>query len=50
MKKLWGIRHLRYWIAVARFNLWWQSVGCYLGAIPNESDIRYLQDIWEGKA
>jgi hypothetical protein len=49
MKKLWGIRHIRYWLAVRRFNLWWAHYGHRLGAVPNPSDLQYLEDIWSGK-
>ena len=50
MKKLWGIRHVRWlWLnwQVHRWARQWGSVGVGLGA-PNESDLRVLDAIWRG--
>lgn len=46
------IRHIRYYWLSYRVHLWamnWGSVGIGLGW-PNESDLRWLDDIWRGKA
>ena len=50
MKTLWGIRHVRYWLALAEFKVWWLDVGHVLGAVPNQADLEYLDDIWSGRA
>lgn len=50
MSKLWGIRHVRYFVLLVRWNIWWNSTGRYLGAFPNESDAKYLDAVWEGRA
>jgi hypothetical protein len=52
MKRLWGLRHLRwlyYTIRVHRFARAWGAIGIGLG-VPNEADLRHLQAIWEGRA
>jgi len=50
MKRLPIIRHIRYfylswklWVYIA----WCQQVG--IGLHPHESDLQYLQDVWDGK-
>lgn len=50
MKRLWGIRHIRYFFAQREFWIWWTYIGQHLGAVPNESDLQHLKNIWEGKA
>lgn len=45
-----GVRHVRYFYLRARFNAWWHSVGRHLGAVPNESDIEYLDRVWRGES
>ena len=49
MKRWWGIRHIRYRIAVVRFNVWWAAIGCHLGMVPNQADMDYLDGIRDGK-
>jgi hypothetical protein len=52
MKRLWGIRHLRFfWLSyrVARWAQFWGQHGIGLG-YPNEADIAHLDRIWESKA
>ena len=52
MKRWWGIRHVRcIWHArrVYRWAREWSYHGIGLG-IPNEYDLRVLDDIWAGKA
>lgn len=44
------IRHVRYAYLSWRFRGWWQNIGRHLGAVPNESDIKYLENVWKGKA
>lgn len=52
MKRLPLIRHVRFWWHSYRVHRWaymWGQAGIGLGW-PNQSDLRWLQDIWEGKA
>jgi hypothetical protein len=48
MTRLWGIRHIRYWWLRHKFALWWATVGCHLGAVPNQADLDYLEGVWKG--
>jgi hypothetical protein len=50
VKRWWGIRHLRYWWHVAGLNLHlarWEAMGFV--PILQQSDLDYLQAIWEGR-
>lgn len=52
MKRLWGIRHLRYWWLEYRVYRWarfWGLHGIGLG-LPNQADLDHLDAIWKGKA
>ncbi len=49
MKRFWGIRHIRWCIAAARYWHWWRDTGQYFGAFPNGLDLTYLDEIWDGK-
>jgi hypothetical protein len=52
LSRLWGIRHLRFFWYARRVDRWaemWSRAGIGLG-VPNESDIRWLDDIWRGRA
>lgn len=52
MKRWPLIRHVRFWWHSYRVHRWaymWGQAGVGLGW-PNPSDLRWLQDIWEGKA
>lgn len=44
------IRHVRFAWNVLKFQIWWTFIGRHLVAWPNESDLDYLRDIWEGRA
>lgn len=49
--RLWGIRHVRYLFYLSRVHAWaraWARVGIGLG-VPNDSDMRFLDEIWRGK-
>lgn len=51
MKKLWGIRHVRFFFLSWLVHRWarqWGQIGVGLG-VPNEHDLRVLQLIWDGK-
>ncbi len=52
MKKWWGIRHLRW--AFLSHQVWEHAHRCYLYGlglgIPHEADLRYLDEIWKGRA
>ena len=48
MKKLWGVRHVRWLYLSIEFALWWQQMGQYFIA-PNENDIHYLDAVWKGE-
>ncbi len=51
MKKLWGIRHIRYFylkVRVFQAAEDWARMGIGFG-YPNEYDIQMLQSIWDGK-
>lgn len=50
MKTWWGIRHVRYALALVAFNFWWWQVGHFLGAVPNPADLEYLDAIRRGYA
>lgn len=50
MKRLPIIRHIRYWCLSIRFAIWWENLGRHLGAVPNQADFDYLDDVWAGKA
>jgi hypothetical protein len=50
MKRLWGIRHVRYFLLCRELEKWWWESGRYLGACPNESDLNYLDRVWRGEA
>lgn len=50
MKRLPVIRHIRYLYLRWRFTQWWIAVGQHLGAYPNERDLDYLEDVWNGRA
>lgn len=45
MKRLWGIRHIRYFILARRLEQWRRAWGCLWAA---ESDIEYLEAVWNG--
>jgi len=51
MKRLWGIRHIRFWFKMVALNMHvdrCRSIG--LGICASQADIDYLQDVWDGKA
>jgi hypothetical protein len=47
MKKLWGVRHVRYWWLRARL-LWWFAHYEGPGWHINSSDWAYLDAVWRG--
>jgi hypothetical protein len=49
MKRLPIIRHVRWFILHARFMQWWFSVGRHYWLVPNDEDMQYLEDVWNGK-
>jgi len=52
MTRWWGLRHLRYWWLRRRVYRWaalWGEYGLGLG-YPNPADLRYLEDVWRGRA
>ena len=49
MKTWWGIRHIRYRLAVIHYNIWWDAVGRHLGIVPSQHDEDYLDGIRDGK-
>jgi hypothetical protein len=49
MKRWPVIRHIRWMVLHSRFQKWWFSEGCYLGDVPNEADMDYLERIWKGE-
>lgn len=49
MTRFWGIRHIRWLCLSIRFAMWWEQAR-HLFLAPNEADIRYLDDVWEGLA
>jgi hypothetical protein len=51
MKRLWGIRHVRWLWLHYRVHMWaaqWGQMGIGLG-YPNEADTRALDAIWRGE-
>lgn len=51
MKRLWGIRHLRWYFwswMCHRKARWWYRQGIGTG-YPNPQDIEYLEAMWEGR-
>jgi hypothetical protein len=50
IKRLWGIRHIRYFWLVYRLNSHLdQCARLGLGYFPQQSDLDYLEGVWEGK-
>jgi hypothetical protein len=50
MKRWPVIRHIRYWILRYRLSRWIDFCQRHgLGLVPQESDVRYLLDVWDGK-
>lgn len=50
LRRLWGVRHLRYWwfrVKLARHLAMCQRNG--LGLFPHPSDIEYLDALWKGE-
>ena len=50
MKRLWGIRHIRWFWHSYWFWRWWDQVGCHAGAFPNTADTDHLIRIRRGEA
>lgn len=50
MKKLWGIRHIRWILARTRFAFWWIFVGSKYWMVPNQYDLDYMDDILKGNS
>jgi hypothetical protein len=50
LKRLWGIRHVRYFLLCRELEKWWWESGRFLGACPNEADLNYLDQVWRGEA
>jgi hypothetical protein len=48
MMRLWGIRHLRYWVLKARLAAWW-AIYDGPGLFINPSDWAYLEAVWRGE-
>jgi hypothetical protein len=51
MKRLWGIRHVRWLWHAWQLSRWvsnWASVGIGLGR-PNKADVEALDQIWRGE-
>jgi len=44
------IRHIRWLVYALQFDRWWESVGRHHWLAPNQADLRYLRDVWQGKA
>lgn len=49
-KQLPIIRHVRWFYLSWSFGHWWDKVGRHLGCFPNEADMKFLDDVWEGKS
>ena len=43
------IRHVRWYMLQRNYWEWWYEVGFMLGAFPNPADLKYMQDVWEGR-
>lgn len=50
MKRWPIIRHVRYFIIAYHFNRWWFEFGRHHWLVPNESDLKYLDDVWNDHA
>ena len=51
MKRLWGVRHIRWLWLGWRVHVWawrWAEMGVGLG-YPNESDLKTIDAIWRGE-
>lgn len=48
IRRLWGIRHIRWVILSWMYWRWWDEIGHNLGAIPNPADMDYLDAVWRG--
>lgn len=52
MKRLWGIRHVRWLWKAVRVWHWaaaWGRAGIGMG-VPNPADLQYLDLVWRGEA
>lgn len=48
MKRWPIIRHIRYYVALYKFNRWWMKMSIYF-ITPNPYDLEYLEGIKSGK-
>jgi len=44
------IRHIRWFYLAWRFDRYWQNLGRHIGAVPNPSDLAFLDKVWKGLA
>jgi hypothetical protein len=49
VKRLWGIRHLRWWWHQHHFWIWWDVCGRYHWLAPHPLDLQFLQGVWDGR-
>lgn len=50
MKRLWGIRHVRWYVLCYRFNCHVERMRSYgLGIVASEADRQYLDSVWNGE-
>lgn len=51
IKKVWGIRHLRYAVEIYKVNRHYSRMA-EIGFLPiwAENDVRHLDEIWRGEA
>ena len=50
IKRVWGVRHVRWAWLSWRFWSWWNAIGHYMGAFPSPADLAYLTSVWRGDA
>lgn len=50
IKRLYVIRHVRYYYHSVRLAFWFQTKGKYIGSCINQGDIDFLKDVWIGKS
>jgi len=44
------VRHVRYYVLARRLDRWWRKFGHHQWLAPNELDLKYLDDVWNGRA
>jgi len=49
VKRVWGIRHVRWCYLNWQFHRWWLTTGRHYWLATNPSDEAYLDAVWRGE-